>query len=128
MPGHCSAFCDGYSENERTNYWETIDGTKRLCTKAVRSRRRLIRSVAEKCFTLYKGDLSDIANICIAAFVTMESFNLYVKPDNMHSTLHTFQITKQNVAALETLRNRYDISISHLFNAAIAYVLKSHNT
>ena len=81
-----------------------------------------------KCFTLYKGDLSDIANICIAAFVTMESFNLYVKPDNMHSTLHTFQITKQNVAALETLRNRFDISISHLFNAAIAYVLKSHNT
>ena len=76
------------------------------------------------CSKIYKADLSDLFNVCVAAYTVQKPLFLYAKTCRFPSVSHTFLLSKQNSAKLVRMRERYGISLSLLINSALAFSLK----
>lgn len=77
---------------------------------------------------VYDASISKIINACIDELIETENVKLYKKETNELFTKHSLILRKNSLKNLETLKDKYGISVYKLIHIAIKNVLiEYHN-
>lgn len=72
---------------------------------------------------VYDASISKIINACIDELIETENVKLYTKEANELFTKHSLILRKSSLKNLETLKDKYGISVYKLIHIAIKNVL-----
>ena len=72
---------------------------------------------------LYDATLTDLINVCIRQLIETENITLFEQKNRDTSSIHSLLIYGSSLAGLESLKDRFGVSIYKLVNIAIKNVL-----
>jgi len=81
-------------------------------------------SELEELSKVYDASVADLINECLLNLIQTENVQLYEKDRNTLSVTHTVLIRESNLVGLESLKEKYGVSIFRLVNIAIRNVLR----
>lgn len=96
--------------------------------KLLKRRVEIDSSLYEKLVELtevYDASINKMVNLAIIELIETENVKIYEKPDNEITESHNFAIRETSYEKLETLKNKYGLSIYKMINIAIYNALNS---
>ena len=80
----------------------------------------------EEYSTIYEASVADLINACIENLINNDNgdITVYEKDEREISVLHTILIRESNIKGLDTLKDKYGLSIYKLVNIAIKSTLE----
>ena len=76
--------------------------------------------------TIYEATVGDLLNLALELFIKKGQVHLAEKEPNEIIVTHTFKIRESNISGLDTLKDKYGISIYKMVNLAIRDFLKEN--
>ena len=78
----------------------------------------------EKLSLIYEATIADLVNTALEHMIKNEDIYIYKKDENEITVRYAVFIRESNIAGLEKLKEKYEISIFRLVNMAIHNMLK----
>ena len=97
-----------------------------LIRKTIEIDNNLYEKLKELSENEISASINQLINACIENLIKTKNIKMYIKPKGEISIKHTLLIRKSFVKGLESLKDKYDISIYKLVNMSIYNALNEY--